>query len=126
MLGDYNAGTALAVKDLEAAKDFYGNKLGLKVVGENPGGVQYQSGDSQFFIYESEFAGTNKATYMGWNVENIDQLVKDLKAKGVKFETYDLPGGTVENDVMSWEGGDAKTAFFIDPSGNILALNSGM
>jgi catechol 2,3-dioxygenase-like lactoylglutathione lyase family enzyme len=124
MLGDYDAGTALAVKDIEAAKDFYGNKLGLQVASENQGGVQYKSGDSQFFVYQSEFAGTNKATYMGWNVENIEQIVEDLKAKGVEFETYDLPGATVKDNIHDWDG--AKTAFFKDPSGNILAINSGM
>jgi catechol 2,3-dioxygenase-like lactoylglutathione lyase family enzyme len=124
MLGDYDAGTALAVKDLEESKDFYGNKLGLEKAGDNPGGVQYRSGNTTFMIYESEFAGTNKATYMGWNVDNIEQVVEDLKAKGVQFETYDLPDVTIEGDIMVW--GPAKTAFFKDPSGNVLALNSGM
>src|SRR4051812_5523876 len=124
MLGDYDAGTALAVKDLEAAKDFYGNKLGLEPVGENPGGVQYKSGNTKFFIFQSEYAGTNKATYMGWNVDDIEQVVDDLKSKGVQFDVYDLPEADVQGEIHVW--GTVKTAFFKDPSGNILAINSGM
>jgi catechol 2,3-dioxygenase-like lactoylglutathione lyase family enzyme len=124
MLGDYDAGTALAVKDLEESKQFYGSTLGLEEAGDSPGGVQYKSGNTKFFIFQTEYAGTNKATYMGWNVDNIEQVVEDLKSKGVQFDQVDLPGATREGDILVW--GAVKTAFFKDPTGNVLAINSGM
>jgi len=122
MLGNSPVTTTVAVKDLAAAKTFYTDVLGLSVVNENPMGVFLKSGDSQLLIYESQFAGTNKATYAGWKVDDIQSIVTELKGKGVQFQTFDLPGATWDNDVAVM--GSMKSAWFTDPDGNILALDN--
>ena len=125
MLEDKDAATMIAVKDMARAKSFYEGTLGLKqhmAMGDDL--VLYQAGRSMVAIYPSEFAGSNKATYVSFNVGNdIDSLVRDLKAKGVAFEHYNnLPGLTLEGDLHVGEG--MKAAWFKDPDGNILNLAS--
>ena len=121
MLGEKTAVATIAVKDIEAAKKFYEGTLGLTKSGDDPGGILYKSGDSNVFVYASEFAGTNKATSASWGVgDDIESVVKDLQAKGVNFESYDLPGATREGVVHVM--GELKTAWFKDPDGNILNL----
>jgi catechol 2,3-dioxygenase-like lactoylglutathione lyase family enzyme len=125
MLKDSNVCAVLAVKDLEKAKDFYENKLGLGAGKEDPGGVLYKSADSVLYVYKSEDnAGTNKATAAAWNVDDIEKAVEDLSSRGVKFEHYDLPGTKREGDIHVM--GPVKGAWFKDPSGNILNIVEGM
>ena len=82
-----------------------------------------RSGSSKFFVYKSDYAGTNKATAVTWTVgDKIDETVRALKAKGVTFEHYDMPGMKVEGDIHI--GGDMKVAWFKDPDGNILNVVS--
>lgn len=120
MLGDKDAIATLAVKDLEAAKKFYEGKLNLQQdAGEEPGVLTYKSGSSRIFVYESRYAGTNQATAVTWVVDDVDGVVRTLKAKGVTFERYDLPDMTHEGDVHV--AGDMRAAWFKDPDGNILA-----
>ena len=121
MLGNSDVGATIAVKDIETAKDFYGNKLGLKLLDENPGGMLFESGASKLFIYPSEFAGTNKATYAAWAVDDVEAAVAELKGKGIVFEHYDnLPETTREGDIHVMGG--QKGAWFKDPDGNILSI----
>lgn len=124
MLGDANFVTTIAVKNIDEAKKFYGDTLGLKFVSENVGGAEYQSGNSRVFLYPSDFAGSNQATYGGWTVDDIESVVEDLKGKGVQFEQYDNMPGTREGDIHILDG-TFKSAWFKDPSGNILALDNG-
>ena len=122
MLGDKDAAATLAVSDLQRARDFYENTLGLEAFREIPGAMLYKSGSSVLLVYPSEFAGTNQATAASWAVgDEFDAIVQDLKAKGVVFEHYDdLPETTREGDVHMM--GDFKAAWFKDPDGNILNL----
>jgi catechol 2,3-dioxygenase-like lactoylglutathione lyase family enzyme len=121
MLGSKNAAATLAVSDLDRARDFYENTLGLEAVQEPPGAILYKSGDSVVLVYPSEYAGTNQATAASWAVgDDFDQIVQDLKSKGVTFEQYDLPETTREGDVHLM--GDFKAVWFKDPDGNILNL----
>lgn len=121
MLGKADATPIIAVTDLDRAKDFYENKLGLTAEDEwGDEGVTLKSGDTLVNVYRSEYAGTNKATALNFNVEDIDSEVADLKSKGIMFEHYDLPGLKQEGDIYSAEG--MKTAWFKDPDGNILSL----
>ena len=121
MLGDYDALATIAVKNLGAARKFYEGKLGFKLVHtEGDQAVRLKSGKSQLLVYQSQFAGTNKATAATWMVKDVEGLVKDLKAKGVAFEHYNLPGLTLKGDVHV--AGPHKNAWFKDPDGNILAL----
>ncbi len=121
MLGDYDALATIAVKNLKAARTFYEDKLGFKAVHtEGDQAVTYQSGKSQLLVYQSHFAGTNKATAATWMVKDVEGLVKELKAKGVTFEHYDFPGVTLEGDVHVM--GKRRNSWFKDPDGNTLAL----
>ena len=125
MLGDKEVVATIAVRNLEAAKRFYEGKVGLKLAdAQEPGSVSYQSGHSTVLVYESEYAGTNKATAATWVLgDEVDQVVRELKAKGVPFEHYDLPDMKREGDVHV--AGGMRAAWFKDPDGNIHALVSG-
>jgi catechol 2,3-dioxygenase-like lactoylglutathione lyase family enzyme len=124
MLSDKEAAATIAVKNIEVARKFYEGTLGLKPdPTEEPGVIVCKSGNSKVLIYESEYAGTNKATAATWTVgEDIKGVVQDLKSKGVAFEHYDFPDTTREGDVHV--SGNTKVAWFKDPDGNILALVS--
>ena len=92
MLGDTNAVATLAVKDLGKAARFYEETLGLSRAGaEDNEAIMFESGDTTINVYRSSFAGTNKATALTWAVDDVDDVVRTLKGKGVKFEHYDLP-----------------------------------
>jgi catechol 2,3-dioxygenase-like lactoylglutathione lyase family enzyme len=122
MLAGKDAAATLAVSNLERARDFYENTLGLEAVQEPPGAILYRSGNSVVLVYPSEYAGTNKATAASWAVgADFDSIVQALTDKGVTFEHYDdLPETTREGDVHRM--GDFKTVWFKDPDGNILNL----
>ena len=122
MLGSKNAAATLAVSDLQRARTFYEDTLGLEPLEEVPGSVVYKSGSSALLVYSSEYAGTNQATAATWAVgDEFDAIVEGLKAKGVTFERYDdLPDVTREGDVH--EMGGLKGVWLKDPDGNILSL----
>jgi catechol 2,3-dioxygenase-like lactoylglutathione lyase family enzyme len=125
MLGDKDAIAMIAVKDLKAAARFYEETLGLaRLSTEGDEVVTYRSGKSALNVYHSQYAGTNKATSVVWNVgDEIEAVVAALKSKGVTFEHYDMPGLTLQGDVHV--GGGMKVAWFKDPDGNILSVVSG-
>ena len=122
MLGAKDAAAALAVSDLQRARNFYENTLGLEPVQESPGAILYRSGNSVVLVYPSEYAGTNKATAATWALgDEFDSIVQALKGKGVTFEHYDdLPEMTREGDVHLM--GEMKGVWLKDPDGNILSL----
>jgi catechol 2,3-dioxygenase-like lactoylglutathione lyase family enzyme len=112
----------LPASDLERAKTWYAETLGLKPDYEDPSGVQYQAGSgTEFWVYPSQFAGSNKATAMGWLASDLQGEMDDLKAKGVTFEEYDIPGVKTENGIADFGNGD-RGAWFKDSEGNIIAL----
>ena len=125
MLGNKEAAANIAVKNLETAKKFYEDILGLtQVDAEGQEVVVFKSGNSTVNVYQSQYAGTNKATAVTWVVgQNVEDVVQQLKAKGVVFEHYDMPGVTKEGDVHV--AGSMKVAWFKDPDGNILNIVSG-
>jgi catechol 2,3-dioxygenase-like lactoylglutathione lyase family enzyme len=121
MLGSKNAVATIAVKSVKAAESFYKDTLGLAPApAEENGVLVFGSGSSKVFVYESQFAGTNKATAATWEVDKIDEVVKALRSKGVTFEHYDSPGMEREGDIH--RAGKMKAAWLKDPDGNILAL----
>ena len=125
MLGNRDAYANVAVKDLERARRFYEGTLGLEKVGEEGEELlAFRSGKSTLLVYRSEYAGSNKATAVTWTVgPDVEGVVRELKAKGVKFERYDMPDAKHEGDVHIF--GDMKVAWFKDPDGNILNIASG-
>ena len=121
MLRDADAVAMVAVKDLGKAAKFYEETLGLNRAGaEGQEVVVFESGDTKLNVYRSSFAGTNKATALTWTVDDIDDVVRTLKAKGVTFEHYDMPNTKHEGDVHV--SGHMKVAWFKDPDGNILSV----
>jgi catechol 2,3-dioxygenase-like lactoylglutathione lyase family enzyme len=122
MLGNKDAVTNIAVKNLDTAKKFYEDTLGLTPVGAvDQEVIVFKSGNSTVFVYQSQYAGTNKATAVTWVVnEDVEEIVQQLKAKGITFEHYDMPGMTRDGDVHI--AGDMKVAWFKDPDGNILNI----
>jgi catechol 2,3-dioxygenase-like lactoylglutathione lyase family enzyme len=125
MLGNKDAIATVAVKDIQAARRFYEDQLGLKPTQpESHGVITYKTGGSTLVVYTSQFAGTNKATSVTWSVGgDFDDIVQSLRSKGVSFEHYDgLPEVTREGDVH--RAGDLKLAWFKDPDGNIHHLIS--
>jgi catechol 2,3-dioxygenase-like lactoylglutathione lyase family enzyme len=125
MLGDKDAVVTLAVKDLDVARQFYEEVLGLRPAGDEdiPGVLLYRSGSSQVLVYASEFAGTNQATAASWAVgDDFDRVVGELRERGVTFERYDLPETTLEGDVHVM--GEMRAVWFKDPDGNILNVGN--
>jgi catechol 2,3-dioxygenase-like lactoylglutathione lyase family enzyme len=122
MLGEMNASASLAVKDLERARKFYEGTLGLTKTGEGDSEViVYRTGTTKVNVYRSQYAGTNQATALVWSVgDKIEEVVKELRAKGVVFEHYDIPQLKAEGDL--YVNGKMKVAWFKDPDGNILNL----
>ncbi|MEA2697074.1 MAG: hypothetical protein QOI66_1345 [Myxococcales bacterium] len=112
------------VLDMDRARKFYQEKLGLNPKEEYAGGngYVYECGlGSSFFMYKSGGAGTSKASQAFWAVEDLEAEMAALRARGLKFEEYDMPGLKTVNGVAS--GGGAKTAWFKDSEGNIMALS---
>jgi catechol 2,3-dioxygenase-like lactoylglutathione lyase family enzyme len=124
LLATKTALATVAVKDLDKAKTFYENTLGLEPVEGEEGGVQgYRAGSSTIIVYESAFAGTNQATSVTWPLgDDLDAVVRDLKVKGVTFEHYDMPNATHDGDIHVF--GRVRVAWFKDPDGNIFNLGN--
>ena len=123
MLTDSRAVATIGVKKIDDARKFYEGKLGFKPTAkgdEHEGVVAYDSGGAMLFVYQSEYAGTNKATAATWVVDDVDGTVKTLKGRGVNFEHYNFPDTRVEGDVHV--SGGMRAAWFKDPDGNILAI----
>jgi catechol 2,3-dioxygenase-like lactoylglutathione lyase family enzyme len=109
--------------NLERAKAFYADTLGLSPVSENPGGVVYTTdGGTSFFLYQTEFAGQAGHTIAQWHVADVAAEVAELRAKGLEFEHYDMPGTTWEGDVASM-GDMGRAAWFKDSEGNIMCID---
>ena len=125
MLGDKDAVANIAVKNLETAKKFYEETLGLTQIGaEGQEVIVFRSGSSTIYVYKSQYAGTNQATAVTWVVgKDIESVVRELNAKGVTFEHYDMPDVTREGDIHV--SGNMKVAWFKDPDGNILNIING-
>jgi catechol 2,3-dioxygenase-like lactoylglutathione lyase family enzyme len=113
----------LPAKDLARARAFYEQKLGFQPKRETPGGVVYESAaGTACFLYPTPNAGTNAASQAFWQVDDVEREVAELKAKGVVFEEY--PGMPMKDGIAT--AGGARTAWFKDTEGNILAIVQSM
>ena len=112
----------IPAKDIVRARKFYEGTLGFEPKEEYAGGVVYVfAGGTACFLYPTPNAGTSKASQAFWSVADVEREVAELKARGVVFEEYDIPGITMKNSIAT--GGGAKTAWFKDSEGNILAVS---
>ena len=107
--------------DISRARRFYEDKVGLVAREEIAGGVVYEcAGGSWIFLYNSEGAGTSQASQAFWQVQDVEAEVRELQARGVRFEEYDLPGMKTVNGIATM--GNTKGAWFKDTEGNIMAI----
>ena len=121
MLADRPIHAALPAADLERARRFYTEKLGLTPEIEGSGGLFYRCGENtQFLLFPSQGTASGTHSQAGWTVDDIEAEVADLKARGVVFEEYDTPSLKTIKSVAST--GPTKAAWFKDSEGNILAL----
>ena len=111
----------IPAKDMVRARRFYEQTLGFTPGLEIAGGVTYQFRDrTACFLYPTPNAGTSRASQAFWQVDDIEREVADLESRGVTLEEYDMPGLKTHNGIAT--GGGAKSAWFKDPEGNILAV----
>ena len=119
MLQTRNAFSSFAVNDLQKAKNFYSQTLGLKV-NESEMGLEIHPGDTDVFIYPKPNHTPASFTVLNFLVDDIDKAVDELKQKGVSFEQYD--GEIKTNEKGIHHNGGPSIAWFKDPAGNILSV----
>jgi predicted enzyme related to lactoylglutathione lyase len=111
----------IPAKDMQRARRFYEDKVGLRPKQEIAGGVVYEfAGGTACFLYPTPNAGTSRASQAFWSVADVEQEVAELRARGVEFEDYDMPGEKSPSGVVT--AGGAKAAWFKDSEGNIMAV----
>ena len=125
MLTEYVPIPTLGVSDLARSREFYEGVLGFAPQSDVADGVRYAAGSSAFLVYPSGFAGTNKATAMSFQVPEdlFDAEIAALRAKGITFQTFDAEGLAWDDGVAAW--GPSRAAWFTDPDGNILNVETG-
>src|SRR5918995_4079350 len=133
MLEESKVAARIPVQDLHRAKTFYSEKLGLEPSEERPGGLLYRCRSGEFALFESAGAASGDHTQMAWEVEDIEATVERLRARGVVFEKYDLPGLRTVNGIADVAGNypskggvGEKAAWFRDSEGNLLGLGQPM
>ena len=124
LLKDRPSSAIVAVSDLDRARGFYAETLGLELEDESGEEVlTFRTGDTRLGVYKSEFAGTNKANAVVWDGgEDFDAIVAQLKEQGVAFEEYPDMGLEISGGVH--RSGDFKAVWFKDPDGNSLHIAS--
>jgi catechol 2,3-dioxygenase-like lactoylglutathione lyase family enzyme len=129
MLKDGDVATRLPAQDLDRARAYYAEKLGLEPVEERPGGLRYQCRSGEFVLFASAGTASGTHTQMAFTVDDIDAVVAELRGRGVVFEEYDLPGlrtvggiAEVAGNYPSKGGKGERGAWFHDSEGNLLAI----
>jgi catechol 2,3-dioxygenase-like lactoylglutathione lyase family enzyme len=128
MLKNGRVATRLPAQNLDRVKAFYAEKLGLEPVEERDGGLRYVCAAGEFALFESSGAASGAHTQMGWEVDDIEATVRDLRARGVVFEEYDLPGLETVDGIAEIEGNypskgiGERGAWFRDSEGNLLGI----
>ncbi|MEU6241187.1 VOC family protein [Streptomyces sp. NPDC047024] len=121
--------TRLPAQDLERARRFYAEKLGLEPVDERPGGLLYRCGDTDFVVFQSTGSSPGTFTQMGFQVDDLAAVVAELRSKGVVFEDVDSPGFRTRDGIAEIEGNypskgarGERGAWFRDSEGNLLGV----
>ncbi|TMK88620.1 MAG: VOC family protein [Actinobacteria bacterium] len=127
-LSDAHTVTKLPAQDLERARAFYRDKLGLEPVEERTGGLRYVCGPTEFHLFSSSGAPSGASTQMAFEVEDLEATVADLRARGVTFERYEMPGFGARGDTIAapdnypGKGTGELGTFFFDSEGNLIGL----
>jgi catechol 2,3-dioxygenase-like lactoylglutathione lyase family enzyme len=120
--------TKLPAQDLDRARRFYRDSLGLEPVEERVGGLRYLCGTTEFHLFSSSGAASGTSTQMGFEVDDIDRVVADLRSRGLQLERFEMEGFGAEDDVVvapdnyPSKGSGERGAFFRDSEGNLLGL----
>ena len=125
---DFKAAHAtVPASDMVRATAWYADKLGLEPTESGEVGAFYGVGSGRFLLYPSQSAGTNQATAMGFEVDDIESAVAELKTNGVVFEDYDIPGVETKDNIATFEadGRLISAAWLKDSEGNILSVDTG-
>jgi predicted enzyme related to lactoylglutathione lyase len=124
MLSNSRVEANIPAADLSRAKAFYADKLGLTPTREMGGvSLAYETAaGTRFNVYETTYAGQAGHTIAQWHVDDIESEVHDLKAKGVVFEVYDMPGVTWDGEIATLEG-LGRAAWFRDSEGNVMCVD---
>ncbi len=111
----------IPAQDINRARKFYEEKLGLKAADESPdGGINYQTGNTMLLVFPSSGKASGDHTQIGLQVSDVPAAVDELKAKGVVFEEYDFPNFKSEGGIV--QIGEEKAAWFKDSEGNLIGL----
>ena len=121
MLESANVIATIPAQDLERAKSFYADKLGLKPAEERGEGLRYVCGDGTFLLFQSSGQASGTHTQLGFEVDDLEAAVAQLRANGVVFEEYDLPGFKTVDGIAEIEG--ERGAWFKDSEGNLMAVS---
>src|SRR5919197_1544394 len=128
MLSDGHVAPRLPAQDLERARAFYAEKLGLEPTEERPGGLRYQLGGGEFVLFESAGAPSGQHTQMAIEVADLAATVAELRSRGVAFEEYDFPGLSTTDGIAEIEGNypskgsGERGAWFRDSEGNLIGI----
>ena len=121
--------TRLPAQDLDRARAFYAEKLGLEPADERPGGILYRVGDTEFALFASGGRATGDHTQMGFEVDDIEATVAELQARGVVFQEVDAPGlrtrvgiADIDGNYPSKHASGERGAWFHDSEGNLLGI----
>ena len=121
MIKDLRTHTTLPAADLERAKKFYADKLGLTPATESPSGIFYElAGGARFILYPTPNPTRGGHTQIGFATNDIEKEVAELRARGVTFEEYDFPGLKTIGGIA--QTGTARAAWFKDSEGNMLGV----
>jgi catechol 2,3-dioxygenase-like lactoylglutathione lyase family enzyme len=120
--------TRLPAQDLERARRFYRDKLGLEPTEVRPGAVLYRCARGEFALFESVGTPSGQHTQMAWEVDDIEAAVVELRSRGVTFEEFELPGLTTVKGIAEIDGNypskgrGERGAWFRDSEGNLIGL----
>jgi predicted enzyme related to lactoylglutathione lyase len=128
-LGSGTVAARLPAHDLDRARRFYAEKLGLEPVETRPGGLRYECAGTTFVLFESAGRPSGEHTQMAWNVDDVESVVAELRGRGLEFEEVDVPGlrtvdgiADVAGNYPSAGGGGERAAWFRDSEGNMLGI----
>jgi len=120
MLSKLEIHTTLPVQDLQRAKRFYAEKLGMTPKSELAGGLVYQCKGAWFLLYPSGGKSSGEFTQMGFDTDNIEAEMAQLRSRGVVFEEYNWPDFKTVNGIFTTS--DSRAAWFKDSEGNLLGI----
>jgi catechol 2,3-dioxygenase-like lactoylglutathione lyase family enzyme len=127
-LSNARAVTKLPAQDLERARAFYRDKLGLEPIEERTGGLRYVCGPTEFHLFSSAGTPSGSSTQMAFEVENLEATLADLRAGGVRFERFEMSGFEVRDDTVAApdnypsKGTGELGTFFYDSEGNLIGI----